>query len=176
MTIARREGRARLTQSAAVLMLLLCLVTAGCDSHSNDEKFLAHFAEHRAGLEQIVGLFAGTTALSRVMLDPADDGSGSPLSQQVRTLMVQLGLTSVARDHESGGIRFATRDVGLGVPNTSEGLLYAERLPPGYSAKLVDDIDLAFAAARLHQKSHGSLDLSLVRPIEGPWYLFLETR
>ncbi len=165
-------------KASKLLLLLACLAVSSCDQHPSDDKVLSYFAEHRAALESMVGLFEQNPGLSSVALDDpslANRDAAAPVVLQLREQLEQLDLSLVTRDLASGGILFVVHEVGIGVSGASKGLLHAERLLPGYTGEVVDNIDLAFATAQAWQKNHESLNVTMVRPIDGPWYLYFET-
>ena len=158
-----------------ILVLLASLAAGGCGRHPSDEEILAHFAEHRPGLEKIVSLLTEDPELTPLWREPTEDHAVGPLADRVRAEMAKTDVVSVLRDVDSGGLLFTLHEVGIAISGASKGLLYVEGLPPGYYGEVVADIDQAFADARARQKEHEGLDVIMVRPIDGSWFVHFAT-
>jgi hypothetical protein len=164
-----------------VLLGACVLLLAGCGERMSDDALAEVLASRRVYLEHIVALFEATPALAEVDLEegplpdePADPGLAQT-KLRVRIALEDTGLERVLRDRASNGLLFVAEEAGIGISGATKGLLYARVLPGALRARLVEDTDAAFAAARKKQKEGEGLDLTLLHALESGWYVYLET-
>jgi len=168
----------------AVILALIAtcgLLLAGCGERASDQRLAERLAEHRVSFERIVTLFEETPGLGDVdreergSLDPPADPAAAEAARLVRGLLERTGLARVVRDRLSGGLLFVAEEAGIGISGATKGLLHAPALPEALRERLVEDTEAAFEAARARQEEGEGLDLTLLRRIEGAWYVLLET-
>ncbi len=169
--------------AALALLAAMVVLLRACD-HPSDSRLLRQFREHRVQLEALVTMFEGDRGLTDVgqcywaaLADPSRAGVSAARLADYNRLLAAAGAHCCAADEDQP--RASATD-GAAEPKdpiwivvsahgwvnsgSSKGFFYSDRPPSDF--EVVPRLD--------HASGHGSPAWTLLRHIDGPWYLYLD--
>ena len=172
-TIALAAG---LLMLAALIFLAPILWLAWLDPfgglrHPSDGQLIAQFAKHRGELQQVVAMAREDERLQRLAPDfirpesPSDAGLGGERIETYRRLLARAGVTRGILNGDNE-VWFLVSTRGLSISGSAKGFIFCEQPDP--DARIITtDLDREPVPPR------GEL---VMRHIDGPWWLMLDTR
>jgi len=155
----------------APILWLTWLDPFGGLRHPSDGQLIAQFAKHRGELEQVVAMAREDDKLRRLAPDfmrpetPADAGVSGERIERYRQLLARAGVAHGILNGDNE-VWFLVSTRGLSISGSVKGFAFCEQPDP--DARIVTtDLD------REPVPSRGEL---VMRHIEGPWWLLLDTR